>query len=163
MFKNNSSASLVQPSPSHILSFSRGSYLPLGLFWFIIVLDKKRDALMLFVFSFYKKKEYKNAWNITDHLKKKGKLCGNFWQYYAEESDSYVEKMPDYAEISKINKVVPWLYMLTSYREFLHDMFYLLLPFVDRYFFVQCRSWCVRPPWFSTRQTDILLHVFVNV
>ena len=30
-----------------------------------------------------------------------------FWQYYAEESDDYVEKTPDYAEISKINKTVP--------------------------------------------------------
>ena len=26
---------------------------------------------------------------------------------YAEESDKYAEKTPDYAEISKINKVVP--------------------------------------------------------
>ena len=29
----------------------------------------------------------------------------NFRQYYAEESDDYAEKMPDYAEISKITKV----------------------------------------------------------
>ena len=38
---------------------------------------------------------------------KNGKLCGNFRQHYVEESDDYAEKMPDYAEISKINKVVP--------------------------------------------------------
>ena len=41
--------------------------------------------------------------DITGHLIECGKnvkLCGNFWQYCAEESD-------DYAEISKINKVVP--------------------------------------------------------
>ena len=37
---------------------------------------------------------------------KNGKLSGNFWQYYAEESDDYGEKTPDYAEISKINKDV---------------------------------------------------------
>ena len=30
-----------------------------------------------------------------------------FWPYYAEESDNYAEKMPDYAEICKINEVVP--------------------------------------------------------
>ena len=37
----------------------------------------------------------------SDRVKKKNrKLCGNFRQNYAEESD-------DYAEISKINKVVP--------------------------------------------------------
>ena len=30
-----------------------------------------------------------------------------FGQYFAEESDHYAEKTPDYAEISKINKVVP--------------------------------------------------------
>ena len=39
--------------------------------------------------------------------RKNGKLCGNFRQYYTEESDDHAEKMPDYAEISKINKVVP--------------------------------------------------------
>ena len=33
---------------------------------------------------------------------KNWKLCGNFWQYYAEESDDYAEKTPDYAEISTI-------------------------------------------------------------
>ena len=38
---------------------------------------------------------------------KNGKLCGNFRQYYAEESDDDAEKTPDYAEFSKINKVVP--------------------------------------------------------
>ena len=46
----------------------------------------------------------------TGHLigaEKNGKLCGNFRQYYAEESDDYAEKTPDYAEISNINKVVP--------------------------------------------------------
>ena len=32
--------------------------------------------------------------------------CGNFWQYYAQEGDDYAEKTPDYAEISKTNKVV---------------------------------------------------------
>ena len=41
------------------------------------------------------------------HYEKNGKLCGNFRQYYAEESDDYAEKTPDYAEICKINKVVP--------------------------------------------------------
>ena len=39
-------------------------------------------------------------------MEKNGKLCGNFRQYYAEESDDYAEKMPDYAEITKINIVV---------------------------------------------------------
>ena len=40
----------------------------------------------------------------SDRVRKKnGKLCRNFWQYYVEESDDYAEKMPDYAEISKIN------------------------------------------------------------
>ena len=29
-----------------------------------------------------------------------------FLHYYAEESDDYTEKTPDYAEISKINEVV---------------------------------------------------------
>ena len=44
----------------------------------------------------------------SDRVRKKnGKLCGNFQQYYAEESGDYAEKTPDYAEISKINKVVP--------------------------------------------------------
>ena len=33
--------------------------------------------------------------------KKDEKLCGNFQQYYAKESDVYAEKMPDYVEISK--------------------------------------------------------------
>ena len=34
------------------------------------------------------------------------KFAENVWQYYmyAEESDNYAEKMPDYAEISKINE-----------------------------------------------------------
>ena len=36
---------------------------------------------------------------------KNGKLCRNFRQYYAEKSDDYVEKTPDYAEISNVNKV----------------------------------------------------------
>jgi len=42
-----------------------------------------------------------------------------------EKSDDYVEKTPDYGEISKINLVVPfrWLFSMhkihaTSYREF---------------------------------------------
>ena len=43
----------------------------------------------------------------TGHLIGCGKLCGNFRQFYAEESDDYAEKTPDYAEISKINQVVP--------------------------------------------------------
>ena len=56
-------------------------------------------------------------------MRKNGKLCGNFRQYYAEESDDYAEKTPDYAEISKINKAVPLAFsntkhMLTSYQEF---------------------------------------------
>ena len=50
---------------------------------------------------------------------KNGKLCGNFRQYYAEESDDYAEKTTDYAEISKNNIVVPLAkYTLTSYQEF---------------------------------------------
>ena len=44
----------------------------------------------------------------SDRVRKKNwKLRGNFQQYYAEESDDYVEKTPDYAEISQINRVVP--------------------------------------------------------
>ena len=35
--------------------------------------------------------------------RKSGKLCGNFKQYYAEVSDDYTEKTPNYAEICKIN------------------------------------------------------------
>ena len=35
--------------------------------------------------------------------RKSGKLCGNFRQYYAEVSDDYTEKTPNYAEICKIN------------------------------------------------------------
>ena len=46
---------------------------------------------------------------------------------------NYAEKKPDYAEISKINKVVP----LAFSNVFIHDMFDLLLPFLDTYFFVQ--------------------------
>ena len=38
-------------------------------------------------------------------------LCGNFRQYYAEESDDYAEKTSDYAEMSKINKVVPLAFL----------------------------------------------------
>ena len=38
---------------------------------------------------------------------KKGKLCRNFRQYYAEKSDDYAEETTDYAEISKINRAVP--------------------------------------------------------
>ena len=53
----------------------------------------------------------------TGHLigcgKKNGKLCRNFRQYYAEESDDYAEKTPDYAEISKINKAVPLSFLNT--------------------------------------------------
>ena len=44
----------------------------------------------------------------------------------------------------KLIKLFPWLfpmyemYMLTSYQQFvLSDMFDILLPFMDRYFFVQ--------------------------
>ena len=40
-------------------------------------------------------------------MEKNGKLCGNFWQCYADESDDYAEKTPDYAEIAEINKAVP--------------------------------------------------------
>ena len=40
-------------------------------------------------------------------MEKIGKLCGNVRQYKADESDDYAEKMPDNAEISKINKPVP--------------------------------------------------------
>ena len=29
-------------------------------------------------------------------VEKNEKLCGNFRPYYAEESDDYAEKMPDY-------------------------------------------------------------------
>jgi len=38
----------------------------------------------------------------ADRVGNKGNICRNFWQYYAEESDDYAEKMPDYTEISKI-------------------------------------------------------------
>ena len=40
-------------------------------------------------------------------MEKNWKLWRNVRQYYTEESDDYAEKTPDYAEISKINKVVP--------------------------------------------------------
>ena len=33
-----------------------------------------------------------------------------FSSIYAEESDDYAEKMTDYAEISKNNKLFPWLF-----------------------------------------------------
>ena len=41
--------------------------------------------------------------------KKKGKLCGNFRQYYAEESEDYAEKTPVQImrKFLKLNKVVP--------------------------------------------------------
>ena len=42
---------------------------------------------------------------------KNWKLCENFRQYYAEESDDYAENMPDYAEISKINRVAPLAFL----------------------------------------------------
>ena len=46
---------------------------------------------------------------VAKKEKLSGKLCGNFRQYYVEESDNnyYAEKMPDYGEISKVKKVVP--------------------------------------------------------
>ena len=31
----------------------------------------------------------------SDRVRENGKLCRNFWQYYAEESDDYAEKTPD--------------------------------------------------------------------
>ena len=74
--------------------------------------------------------------------KKNGKLCGNFRQYYVEVSD-------DYAEISKLNKVLPSLGFFQHNIKIhvnivprilvLYDTFDILLPFVDRYFFVQRR------------------------
>ena len=56
------------------------------------------------------------------------------------------EKMPDYAEISKFKliKMSPWLF--PTYKIYvnvllrilvLYDMFDILLPFMDRYFFFQ--------------------------
>ena len=46
----------------------------------------------------------------SDRVRKNEKLCGNFRQYYAEESDDYAEKTPDYAEISKLRNLFPWLF-----------------------------------------------------
>ena len=43
-------------------------------------------------------------------MEKNAKLCGNFRQYYAEESDDYAEKMQDYVEISKLIKLFCWLF-----------------------------------------------------
>ena len=40
---------------------------------------------------------------LSDRVRKKWKIL----QKFAEESDDYVEKVPDYVEISKNNKVVP--------------------------------------------------------
>ena len=37
---------------------------------------------------------------IWQGAEKNEKLCGNFGQYYAEESANYAEKTTDYAEIS---------------------------------------------------------------
>ena len=50
----------------------------------------------------------KNAGHLIGS-RKNGKLCRNFRPDYVEESVDYVEKMPDYAEISKINKVFPFV------------------------------------------------------
>ena len=45
----------------------------------------------------------------SDRVQKKMENYAEFFrQYYAEESDNCAEKMPDYAEISKINKTVPF-------------------------------------------------------
>ena len=75
-------------------------------------------------------------------MEKNEKLCGNFQQYYAEESDDYAEKTPDYAAISKFLKLFPWLFRMYIILvnvlpriKLLHGMFDLLLPFVDSYFF----------------------------
>ena len=38
-------------------------------------------------------------------MENNAEISGN--NYYVEESDNYAEKMPDYAEIFKVNKVVP--------------------------------------------------------
>ena len=47
----------------------------------------------------------------SDRVQKKNeKLCGNFRQYYVEESDDYAEKTPNYVEISKLIKLFPWLF-----------------------------------------------------
>ena len=43
----------------------------------------------------------------SDRVRKKMENYAEiFRQYFAEESDDYGEKTPDYAEISKINQVV---------------------------------------------------------
>ena len=63
-----------------------------------------------------KEKTWKLPMIHTGHLigrGKSGKLCGTSMQYYVEVSDDYVEKTPDYAEICKINKVVPWAFSNT--------------------------------------------------
>ena len=59
-----------------------------------------------------------------------------------KESDDYAEKTLDYAEICKINKVVPWAFFqgiknILPITSVLCFMFDLLLPIMDRYFFVQ--------------------------
>ena len=41
---------------------------------------------------------------------KNEKLCRIFQQYYVKESDDYAEKTPNYAEISKLIKLFPWLF-----------------------------------------------------
>ena len=88
-----------------------------------------------------------NIGRPSDRVQKKmenyAEIFGNTL-YYVEESVDYTEKMPDYAEISKINKVVPLAFPM--YKTHSHilprifvlcDMFHILLPFVDSYFFVQ--------------------------
>ena len=69
-------------------------------------------------------------------MEKNGKLCGNFWQYYADESDDYAKKMPDYAEISKKKtKLFPWLFSM--YKIHLNVLPIILVLYYIRYFFVQ--------------------------
>ena len=67
-----------------------------------------------------------------------------FQQYYVEESDDYVKKTPDYGECLRLIKVFPWLFPTYKIHisvlpriSVLFDMFDILLPFVDRYVFVQ--------------------------
>ena len=60
-------------------------------------------------------------------------IFGNkFRQYYAEVSDDYGEKTPDYVEHCKINKVVPLSFLTYKIQE--------LQSFISCLTFC-CRSW----------------------
>jgi len=74
-------------------------------------------------------------------VEKNENLCGNFWQYYEEESDDYAEKTPDYAEktpdYAEISKSCSLQVNVVARILVLYDMLEHLLLFVDRSFFVQ--------------------------